>query len=225
MNGRPPSSAGRLQRLLWGAAAIAACVTGLYASLMTLLLAPLPRTVAAFAAGYLAVASILVPLAAVVRRWRPSAMARSRQGLRAALVVTMAIVCVTCAAYIDWPTRPDPLPRELQEVLGTDSTDVLGCYVYDLGGFIDREWLWRIDGPPDLVTRIVTALHLRRADRVPPMFWRMPPHYWPRSQAARGEAFESAAFPADGRGPDGPHYFLMYDPGRARAFVWFKNNF
>lgn len=137
----------------------------------------------------------------------------------------LAFLGLVALRHLDWPAQPDDLPRELRESLGVEGAQAVAFYIYDLGGFIDREWLWRIDAKADLIAQVVAGLKLRRTDAVPPAFWRMAPHYWPRSLPAGAEAFHSQGFVADGRGQDGPHYFLLYDKTRQRAFVWFKNNF
>lgn len=132
---------------------------------------------------------------------------------------------VVLARYVDWPPRRDGAPLELVEALGADPTRVAAFYGYDLGGFVDHEWLWRIDTSPEVMAHIVQYLGLRRTETVPQQFWRMPPHYWPRAMPERGEAFQSPEFRSEGRGPDGPHYFLLHDRTRRRVFVWFKSNF
>jgi hypothetical protein len=101
----------------------------------------------------------------------------------------------------------------------------LAFYDYDLGGFIDREYLWRIDGPPAVVAALVAGLGLAPAPAVPEAFWRMPPADWPGAMPADGEAFASPDFTAEGRGRDGLHYFLVHDRRAGRAFVWVKDNF
>ena len=75
------------------------------------------------------------------------------------------------------------------------------------------------------MSRVVGSFGLRSAGTVPPGFWKMPPHYWPRSMPADGEAFESPMFSADSRGHDGTHFFLVHDKAQGRAFVWVKENF
>lgn len=127
--------------------------------------------------------------------------------------------------HLDWPAQPDDLPPELRETLGVEDAHAVTFYAYDLGGFIDREWLWRIHARADLIAQVIAGLKLRRTDAVPPSFWRMAPHYWPRSLPTGAEAFHSPGFTADGRGQDGAYYFLLYDKAHQRAFVWFKNNF
>jgi len=72
---------------------------------------------------------------------------------------------------------------------------------------------------------VVSGLGLRSINAVPRGFWRMPPHYWPRSMPTGGEAFQSPMFSGDTRGPDGSHYFLVHDKTQSRAFVWVKDNF
>ena len=154
---------------------------------------------------------------------------RSRRGTMwvsvAAGAALVAFAGLVYGRYIDAPARPDPLPPELREALGSSGARVAAFYHYDLGGFIDREWLWRLDAKPDVVALVVSGLALRAAGDVPAAFWRMPPYYWPRSMPTGAEAFRSRDFSGDARGPDGVHYFLLHDKTADRAFVWLKNNF
>jgi hypothetical protein len=142
-----------------------------------------------------------------------------------AFAASIAFLGFVYARYLDVPARPVPLVSELSYALGTSAAGVSAFYRYDLGGFIDHEWLWRIDAKPDVVALVVSGLDLQRTNAVPRQFWQMPPHYWPRSMSAGAEAFQSSSFSASSRGPDGDHYFLLYDKTRERAFVWLKSNF
>ena len=139
--------------------------------------------------------------------------------------VFCGFLVVVYARHVDSPAQPDPPPYELTYALGTDSSRISAFYRYDLGGFIDHEWLWRIDAEPETIAILVGRLGLQRTSAVPPRFWRMPPRYWPRSMPVGAEAFQTAEFHADTRGPDGPHYFMLHDKSRKTAFVWLKNNF
>lgn len=152
------------------------------------------------------------------------------QRARAWVAGMVVSACVAFAGlvymrYADRYEHPDPLPSELLRSLGPDAARVPAFYAYDLGGFIDREWLWRIEATPEIVTRLQTALELQRVAVVPHSFWRMPPHYWPRSLPLGAETLQSPHFSGNDRGPDGEHYFLLYDRAQGRAFVWVKNNF
>jgi hypothetical protein len=137
----------------------------------------------------------------------------------------LAVIGLVYARYVDRPAHPEPLPAELNVVLGTSASRVAAFYRYDLGGFIDRQWLWRLDAPPAVVARVISGLGLEPAPAVPPRFWRMPPYYWPHAMPPDAEVFQSRRFFADSRGPDGAHYSLLHDTGQAPAFVWFKSNF
>ena len=177
------------------------------------------HAVGAFAGGLLAVA--------FVAWWfYPSRTRRSTVRVSVAVgTACVVFLSLVYARHIDRPARPDQLPPELIDAVGAQGSGVAAFYRYDLGGFIDHEWLWRIDGKPDVVARVVSSLRLQSTNAVPPQFWRMPPHYWPRSMPPDGEAFQSSAFSADRRGPDGEHYFLLHDKTQGRAFVWLKSNF
>jgi len=137
----------------------------------------------------------------------------------------LAFLGLVYLRYVDMPARPAELPPELVETLGANVARVAAFHRYDLGGFIDHEWLWRVDAPPDIVTLVISGLKMHKTDSVPPQLWRMPPYYWPRSMPPGGEAFESSGFSAENRGRDGEHYFLVHDKTQNKAFVWLKSNF
>jgi hypothetical protein len=143
----------------------------------------------------------------------------------AACAALFVFIGLVYARHVDWPARPEQLAFELAHALGTNASRVAAFYRYDLGGFIDHRWLWRIDAKPDVIALVVSGLGLQNTNAVSQRFWRMPPHYWPRSMPAGAEAFQSPAFSADSRGPDGAHYFMVHDRTHERAFVWFKSNF
>lgn len=49
---------------------------------------------------------------------------------------------------------------------------------------------------------------------------------WKSDGPTEGVAvYKSQSFSATNRGPDGKHYFLLYDKTQESAFVWFKDNF
>jgi len=175
------------------------------------------------------VSAVVGTLAAVIfiAFWfRPDrAPSSTRWAAIAAGLCGLAFLGLIVLRHIDWPAQPDDLPMELHEVLGVEGAQAVRFYAYDLGGFLDREWLWRIDAKPELIAKVVAGLALHRTDAVPLAFWRVAPHYWPGSLPAGAEAFQSQWFSGDGRGIDGAHYFLLHDKMRQRAFVWFKNNF
>ena len=166
--------------------------------------------------------------AAAFAMWwlHPRRTARVTRGVAAAAAVAgLAFAGLVYARHVDWPARPDALPALLAEALGSEGARVQAFYLHDLGGFIDHEWLWRIDAPPELVARAVSGLGLEPAGAVPPRFWRMPPHYWPRAMPGGGKAFRSPRFPDEGRGGDGEHFFLVHDRRQGRVFVWLRSNF
>lgn len=185
---------------------------------MIVLLLPF-HAVSAFAGGLLSVA--------FVGWWfHPSRTRRSTMWVGVAVgAACLAFLSLVYARHVDRPARPEQLPPELIYALGTNASGVAAFYRYDLGGFIDHEWLWRIDANPDSVALVVSSLKLQSTNAVPPQFWRMPPHYWPRSMPPGSEAFQSSAFSANSRGPDGEHYFLVHDKSQDKAFVWLKSNF
>lgn len=126
------------------------------------------------------------------------------------------------ALRIDLFALPDAPPRDLKVVLAKREAR---CYVYTLGGFIDMEYLWRIDASPEVIASVVSQLTLKKSKSVPAAFWQMPPYYWPRSPSTNMAIYKSSGFPLEGRGDDGEYYFLLHDKSTNRAYVWYKSNF
>jgi hypothetical protein len=146
-------------------------------------------------------------------------------GELAACLLLIGFTGMSLARYRDVPPRPDAIPTELSHALGTNAHQLAATYEYDLGGFIDHQWLWRIDATTEGIATVVASLKLRGTNAVPARFWRMPPSYWPRTMPPAGDAYQSEGFTAEERGQDGSHYFLIHDKVQSRAFVWVKLNF
>lgn len=143
----------------------------------------------------------------------------------AACLTLIGFTGLSLSRYRDIPSKPDEAPKFISSALDTNAQSIAAFYQYDLGGFIDHQWLWRIDASTEAIEAIVTRLKLRTTTAVPTKFWRMPPSYWPRSTPIEGDAYQSDGFRAGERGNDGLHYFLVHDKVQGRAFVWFKLNF
>jgi hypothetical protein len=171
-------------------------------------------------------AGAIVAVAFVAWWFRPQRTRRSTLWVGIGVCAVFFIfIGVGYARFTDRLAQPEPLAPELAHTLGTNASLVTAFYRYDRGGFVDHEWLWRIDAKPEGMAMVVSGLGLRSTNTVPQGFWRMSPHYWPRSMPAGGEAFQSPMFSGEGRGPDGAHYFLLHDKAQSRAFIWVKDNF
>jgi hypothetical protein len=151
-----------------------------------------------------------------------------RQILWVAVGVSLAVVGfigLVYSRFVDRPARAVALDQDLQRMLGTNAAGIVTFNRYDFGSFIDAEYLWRIEARPELISLIVTGLHLQKTNGAPARFWNMPPHYWPTSMPSGAEVFQSPEFSWTGRGQDGNYYFLLHDKGQKKAFVWCKINF
>lgn len=118
--------------------------------------------------------------------------------------------------FFDFPAIPD---RKSSGFEG------LRFYSYGLGGFIDTQYLWRVDGDREAIESLMTRLKLQKTDAIPDEFWRVRPYYWPKKDFNGSEAYRSPSFSASSRGRDGRHFFAVYDPDKNRAYVWLKDNF
>jgi len=143
----------------------------------------------------------------------------------------ISLLFIACAGFIfllsgryDFPALADPPPYHLQK-LGFVEGGEDKVYVYFIGGVIDTVHGWRIDAPPEMIQKVIAHLALTPSATVPDEFWKVPPYYWPRSLQPGMIAYRSSQFVDDERGPDGPHFFLLHDRGKHRAYVLFKENF
>jgi hypothetical protein len=139
------------------------------------------------------------------------------------LIVALVTIFVLLSAYakIPKPMKATALPSELS----TFGQTVASFHHYDLGGFIDSEYLWRFDTDTKTLASITRQLQLSPTNTVPSAFYDMSVIGWPDSLPANAEAFQSRGFLGDARGQDGMHYFLLHDKQKGHAYVWVKNNF
>jgi hypothetical protein len=107
--------------------------------------------------------------------WWFHARRTARSTLWVAIGVCVAFfvfIGVVFARFVDRSAHPEELSPELVQALGTNASLVTAFYRYDRGGFIDHEWLWRIDATPEATTLVVSGLGLRSTKSVPRDFWR-----------------------------------------------------
>jgi hypothetical protein len=140
----------------------------------------------------------------------------------AVLVVLAAGVLMLLSRLLDFPAFQDPYGYHIEGLLDPATTKF---YSYSLGGFIDNESLWRIDGDRAAIESAIHGLGLQRADSIPREFWRLRPYYWPKKHFSGAVGYRSPLFEASRRGQDGLHYFAVHDPASNRLYVWVKDNF
>jgi hypothetical protein len=138
------------------------------------------------------------------------------------IIGATATLLIGAAWYFDFPVSEDSPPRPVAKVLDGRNAH---CYVYSLGGFIDQEFLWRIDATPETISSVLRSLEMDESENIPKAFWRMPPYYWPRTLSRDMKAYRSLNFMDDSRSSDGDHFFLLHDTKMNRAYVWFKQSF
>ena len=143
--------------------------------------------------------------------------------LRFVLLVGLPVAClIGLSRLFDFPAFQDSDEDAPASFSGSSSARF---YSYSLGGFIDEEALWRIDGDRATIDAMLQALGLAKTDTIPDRFWRLRPYYWPKRSFSGAEAYRSHGFEADERGQDGVHYFAVHDPAKGRAYIWVKDNF
>lgn len=146
-----------------------------------------------------------------------------KRRLRFLLLVVIPVGClIGLSRLFDFPAIQDPDEKGAPGFVDSSS---VRFYSYSLGGLIDEESLWRIDGDRTTIESVLNGLGLARTDTIPDGFWRLCPYYWPKGSFSGAEAYRSLFFEGDERGQDGVHYFAVHDPAKGRAYVWVKDNF
>jgi hypothetical protein len=133
----------------------------------------------------------------------------------------VAFVALMGVTFVDWPSWPDAVPDPLLQATGGHRGAIEKFHYYYLGGFIDHEWLWRIDARPEVLQSLAQKLGLSKAVSAPPNFWLMPPYYWPRKLPPGAQLYATPGF---SRGA-GDQYFMFVDAQRGLAVVWVKQLF
>ena len=145
-----------------------------------------------------------------------------KRNRKAILIGVFVVLGVLAAWYFDLSGIPSAIPHQLEALPKKTN---LRCYVCSLGGFIDREYIWRLDGPPEAIAAVIKQLEMQESATIPKSFWKMRPYYWPRSTSEGMKPYRTINFNDDDRGSDGEHFFLLHDTKANRAFVWFRDNF
>jgi hypothetical protein len=150
------------------------------------------------------------------------------------LVLTVPAICILGLAIALWQVfrigpiySTDSYPYGVKSMLEIANTEVSNAKVYNLGGFMDREYVWRLTLSAEQVDKIVPEYRLMPvlADKVPTTCWEAFPYWWRPTPNADCRYWSTANFPATGRGPDGDYYFVMYDSQNRWFYVWLKSNF
>jgi hypothetical protein len=133
----------------------------------------------------------------------------------------VAFLALLGATLVDWPIWPDALPEPLLQAAAGRPDVLRRFHSYNMSAFLGHELVWRIDARPEQLHAIASKLELSRVDEAPPEFWRMPPHYWPRSLPPGAQLYSTREF---SRGA-GDQYFMLVDPRRELALVWVRSYF
>jgi hypothetical protein len=171
----------------------------------------------------LALDAAMRALARRAGRWRTIRVRTARAVALAVTAVAIPAFALRYAQWVDWPARSTgPAPYFLEE----QAAHIRELTVYELpGGFIDRAYVARLRGTPELPDELIRTFQLEPIDAasVPASFWSGPPAYWWRPP--RGGRFHASHdFPWTGRGRDGDHYALLRTDDD-ELWLWVKANF
>lgn len=123
---------------------------------------------------------------------------------------------------------PEDWPFELQDLvqeLGREK--ITNIYAYDLGGFIDHQYLWKFTTNDPDSRNILKALkvHPLPGQKVPSLFFHMPPSWWSSKALPNAVFYASQGFDFNQRGDDGVYYCVMHDTAGDTFYIWQKWNF
>jgi len=148
--------------------------------------------------------------------------------------VALAGIVILVLLVRSWLLKAGPIwsendwPPELSFATKGDSQEVRDrVRLYSLGGYVDSEYLWRMEASPERVAMLAKhwALLPVGKERVPRQFWRMPPNWWSPAAIGNVDFLASEGFTATERGIDGEHFFVMHDRSQKLLYVWCKINF
>jgi hypothetical protein len=122
---------------------------------------------------------------------------------------------------------PGGWPNGLESMAKTAGADTSDIKAACLGRFIDAEYAWRMQMPPNRLEAVALEFQLSdvAAGGVPADFWKAFPFWWRPVRSGTNRYLSTAGFPAPNRGPDGEHYFALYDAPNEMLYVWCKSNF
>jgi hypothetical protein len=140
-------------------------------------------------------------------------------------VVVAGVWASLLAVGLLWHIDLHPFPRTAPPHLPERQVLERGGRFYRAGGFIDQTYLWRASVEPGGVQAVAASLGAAEVEAIPPEFFSYPPYWSPKKAAPSFRAFASPDFPVRGRGLDGRHYFLVYDPDAETLYAWVLDNF
>lgn len=93
--------------------------------------------------------------------------------------------------------------------------------------FIDSDYLWRCELNEEYVRVLAGYWNANPvlASLVPPEFFHQKPYWWRVSPKNETRFWTTDEFPVEGRGRDGLHAIMSYEPGNHVLHAWIKDNF
>ena len=142
-----------------------------------------------------------------------------RMGLASVVIVGLYYV----GRIWDFPAfADDPEKSGFSKEMGIE-----GFYRYSLGGLVEFDELWRVDGRCDRVAaRLEEKYEVQLVSELPEGFFQMRPYYWPDEVPENGTMYASPGFSKADRGaekgPSGVHCVALVDREAERVYVWVK---
>ena len=137
------------------------------------------------------------------------------------LVSLIVAALIGVSLYCGFPPIRD---AHLPAFAGIPGAEKVDYYNHSLGGFLDQEYLVRMDLHGSDPRLVFAALDIDATEEIPEQFWRRIPWYWPKSRRPKMDAYATRGFSVERVG-DGLYFFAVHDRKKDRIYVWVKDNF
>ena len=118
-------------------------------------------------------------------------------------------------------------PFRLTRMIEISNAEYDYVNVYDLGSFIDSEYVWRLKVSDTGLASVLEEYKMTTvpAAEIPAAFFDAFPADWRPPSNSTCQGYSTVDFPLLNRGPETTHFFGMHDPETSYLYVWCKSNF
>lgn len=129
---------------------------------------------------------------------------------------------------IDFPALHHHTPISMRGYFDRHQITPDKSRLYNMGSFMDEEWLWSAQLPVEEMEMFAEAFQLvevNNFDDVPIQFFDMPPYWWRPQLGSSVTIYSTPDFPLEQRGRDGLYLLILYDEKSEELYAWIKDNF
>jgi len=139
----------------------------------------------------------------------------------------IALVVSVCLMFDIGPVfSASAHPLQFSRMIKIADADVSHSKLWSCGGFMRREYVWRVSLSREQLDLVTASLQLVpfTDDQVPEDFKSVFPSWWRPHHSEHSLYFATRHFPSQRPLLDGSYYFTMYDPQSQHFYVWYIFN-